>query len=484
MSAKKSPHTPYVYPGYLRRGKDAVSTKVTVPPRPKLPAKFRPRLSLVLVILGSIVVIIWWGHRQFAVKGTAVAAPANDTAHQVLAGETLQVISQKYRVAEQDLIRYNDLQTSQLTEGMVLDVAQKRPNEYIVKHTDTLQSISKRFGVGEDQLIQYNALNSTRLYEGQILFLYNASYSDVSQLPFFEENPTPEIEKEVAVEKDIRPNIIATPPPAIISIVQDNQPDRSFSRLASAGIAKDYAKAQVLLQNFDQYLSTQPSLSDTLKGYSIVLDPGHGGDDPGAIVMHHGNNRVSYLVEDEYNYDMALRIYALLKRHGAKVFLTVLAPNHLIRDNDNQYTFVNEKNEVYNTPSAANRPIGGKEGVQKRIAVAQPFLQGVSDNKQLWLSLHCDASVQSPLGLVALSNTPSTASIALAKQIIDENGRGKMIRDDFFVLKNNPVKTAILVEVRNLSIQKEAEILLQPSQREADANKIVSSLLHYVQSAD
>ncbi len=55
----------------------------------------------------------------------------------------------------------------------------------------------------------------------------------------------------------------------------------------------------------------------------MVLDPGHGGIDPGAIVEAKDDAGASYfIVEDEYVYDLALRVYVLLRRHGATVTLT------------------------------------------------------------------------------------------------------------------------------------------------------------------
>lgn len=57
------------------------------------------------------------------------------------------------------------------------------------------------------------------------------------------------------------------------------------------------------------------SLRDAVRYRSIIIDPGHGGSDPGAV---YGS-----LCEDEVNYDIAVRLYNKLKRARSSVFITV-----------------------------------------------------------------------------------------------------------------------------------------------------------------
>ena len=97
---------------------------------------------------------------------------------------------------------------------------------------------------------------------------------------------------------------------------------------------KTYRKAEKLWRQFQQKVNGMGQLSDDLKGWHIVLDPGHGGLDPGAIAQTiDGNGDKLFVAEDEYVFDIALRIYVLLRLHGAEVTMTMLSPNHLIRHN-------------------------------------------------------------------------------------------------------------------------------------------------------
>lgn len=151
------------------------------------------------------------------------------------------------------------------------------------------------------------------------------------------------------------------------------QPSAHYADPQATSVESDYADASLLYANFKEDVAQLPVLSDTLKGYKIMLDPGHGGYDPGALGSVNIGGKTYYLVEDEYVYDIALRLYAILVQHGAEVDLTILAPNHTIRENSDLESFVNQKNEVYNDAKESRRPVGGRWGLRKRVEITQRF---------------------------------------------------------------------------------------------------------------
>ncbi len=93
-----------------------------------------------------------------------------------------------------------------------------------------------------------------------------------------------------------------------------------------------------------KYKNVDP-IDNQLQGCVYYLVSGHGGPDPGAIGLW-GKHR---LCEDEYAYDVMLRLARNLLQHGAKVYVIVRDPNDGIRDDlilksdQDEYYYGNEK---------------------------------------------------------------------------------------------------------------------------------------------
>jgi len=68
--------------------------------------------------------------------------------------------------------------------------------------------------------------------------------------------------------------------------------------------------------------------NEKLKGAIYYLISGHGGPDPGATTTFNGK----LISEDEYAYDVTLRLARLLLSHGAKVYIIIKDKNDGIRD--------------------------------------------------------------------------------------------------------------------------------------------------------
>ncbi len=86
-------------------------------------------------------------------------------------------------------------------------------------------------------------------------------------------------------------------------------------------VGKDYAI-------FGKRHATVVAKSEKLKGAVYYLVSGHGGPDPGAMAVYAGKS----LAEDEYAYDITLRLAKELLSHGAMVYVIIRDPNDGIRD--------------------------------------------------------------------------------------------------------------------------------------------------------
>ena len=343
---------------------------------------------------------------------------------------------------------------------------------YEVKKGDSLWDIARLYKVSIAEIKRLNRLRTNRIHPGQVLRVG----------PKIREFPAPN--GPYYWHKPQKPA----------------QQSRRHAEAPKSRPIEDFRHARTLLRAFDAEitagLAKHKGAKRPLKGWKIVIDPGHGGMDPGAIVSNtDGISRAIYVVEDEYVYDIALRMYERLTHYGADVELTVISPNHLIRENlQASITFVHEQNEVYNDERTNRRKSGsvrpGGSNVSRRASLANQFLKGAVRKKSLFLSLHADNSPDRPKGpLVMYLNRKgkvdkrSRTFARIMKKALDEPNLDAQIRGrNLAVLRDNHANAEILVEIRNVHDKGEAWALRFHRNRQRDAERIVSGILEYVRS--
>lgn len=119
----------------------------------------------------------WQDLAEAVVKGLAqyIGVPYSvpgENYYVVKKGDTLWSIAKKYGLTVDELKKLNKLSTNNLSIGqklVVSPVASDNENKYIVKSGDTLYSISRKYGVSVNELMAYNNLSTTFLQVGQIL---------------------------------------------------------------------------------------------------------------------------------------------------------------------------------------------------------------------------------------------------------------------------------------------------------------------------
>ncbi len=412
------------------------------------------------------------------------------TVHVVERGDALWEIAQAYDMTVGDLQRLNDLSGSRIYPGQQLRLSadsSKRLASYTVARGDNLSEIAQLHQMNVSELQKLNDLKGAVIHPGQTLkvrpMLGQAHRLEQSQIPW------DDLFSKVAglpfIKLDNGPYFGQRPK-------ANRQKGAEYSEIHPASPLKAYRQALQVWSSFERRVRTMGRLSDDLAGWHIVLDPGHGGIDPGAIVPTvDGVGKKLYVVEDEYVYDITLRAYVLLRLHGARVDVTLLSPNHLIRHTaPPAQTFVHEMNEVFNsyTYNRRNRPrdwpMGTSRGLAQRVRIAEEAFQGAPKNRTIFLSFHADIDARAPEGAVVLyyesRNKRDSASRSFAKALLPALGAGARTRgQSLAVLRNNPASVKALVEVRNLAYVDHAWALRFEQLRHRDAEKIVRGVLDY-----
>lgn len=414
------------------------------------------------------------------------------TVHVVERGDALWEIARAYGMTVARVRELNDLSGSRIYPGQELALeasAERRFADYTVRRGDNLSEIAQLHQMSVDEVRRLNSIDGSIIHPGQKLRVrpLNAQrhWVEQSEIPW----------DQLLVHPASVGRIEAANGPYFSKRPKaDSQTGRQYFELHPRSPLAALKQARQLWKGFDTAIDKVGRLSDALSGWHVVLDPGHGGVDPGAIVPTvDGNGQRLFIVEDEYVYDVAVRAYVLFRLHGANVDITILSPNHLFRQTaPPTQTFVHEQNEIFNHygHNRSNRPsawpMGNPDDLKMRVQIAREAFQGADASRTIFLSLHADITPNAPAAPLVLyyegrrGRNRDNASRRFAQAMLPALGADAHTRGQSLgVLRNNPAGVKALVEVGNLFHVEDAWALRYEQLRHRNAEKVVRGVLDY-----
>ncbi len=213
-----------------------------------------------------------------------------------------------------------------------------------------------------------------------------------------------------------------------------------------------------------------------LGGITFHLVTGHGGPDPGAIGQKDGNS----LHEDEYAYDIILRLGKKLIQHGADVHFIVQDPNDGIRD---EQILNNSYDEFYLGGSAI--PPDQRQRLQKRANIVNNLFhkKQFGNQKHHVVVIHVDSrptgkkqidiffyyAQGSEKGKKICDSLLETIEAKYHKAQPGRGYEGSVSTRNLYML-NNTIPPVTFIELGNIKNFRDQQRILLPTNRQAIAN--------------
>ncbi len=415
-----------------------------------------------------------------------------------------------------ELLRVNDLASPELARGQIVRIP-----------ASLLDAALKQGATSDDGILVYGS-DAKGAFAGYRLKPGEALYSAVV-LRFTGRTSSEDVEslaRTIAARSDVR-DLTDIPAGWLVKIPLDLLEPEFLPSSDARRKSIDKAKAAM-----ERELSARPPTKTTqgLEGVVVIIDPGHGGIDPGTMNHH--------LWEHDYVFDVASRLRRELETHtAAKVYFTLDDTGKKTAPSRGDALESNRKRSVLTTP-----PFLAEEHRDTAIAVNLRWYlanslyrklvkKGVDPDKIVFLSLHADARHASLRGAMVyvpgaayrkgtMGSSSSTylrfkevreqprVSFTSKDRVRSEAVSGKLavalvkalkkadlplqpyqpIRERVIrgrkvwlpaVLRGNVVPTKVLIEMVNLNNPEDATLLGHAADRERLAKALVNALSDY-----
>lgn len=261
----------------------------------------------------------------------------------------------------------------------------------------------------------------------------------------------------------------------------------SFFALSSFN-DKPTKKEAIAYRNFSIFgeKHAKTAILDTkLKGHVYYIVSGHGGPDPGAMTKKGG----TWISEDEYAYDVSLRLAKNLISHGAKVYVVTRDENDGIRDQEllpmdkdetvwggrpmplNQKSRLKQRSDVINKLYKENKAKGYK--TQRTIVT---HVDSRYESKKVDIFFYHNANSKEGKGL-------SNHMYKTIKGEYDEHQKGRGYEGhvgtrNLWMLRET-IPPTVFIELGNITNDFDQRRLLLPNNRQAIANWLAKGVVTY-----
>lgn len=230
-----------------------------------------------------------------------------------------------------------------------------------------------------------------------------------------------------------------------------------------------------------EYCKLTPK-SDKLKGKVYYISGGHGGPDPGAIATMGGKS----ICEDEYAYDVSLRLARNLMEQGATVHIIVQDANDGIRNDDildcdhdektvgtmtmpiNQLARLKQRTDAINDLYATYH----RKGVKEQILVCIHVDSRSENHRQDVFFYHFEHSKS---GKKLAQNMQKVFQEKYARYRPDGEYHGTVSCRNLYMLRV-PFPTTLYVELANIKNEYDRKRILPSTNRQALANWLCEGL--------
>lgn len=232
---------------------------------------------------------------------------------------------------------------------------------------------------------------------------------------------------------------------------------------------------------FGDKLALVTPKSKKLEDAVYYLVSGHGGPDPGAVETHNGKT----IAEDEYAYDITLRLAKELLSHGAKVFVIVRDEDDGIREEEtlevdrdevvypNKKIPLNQLARLEQRVETVNKLYLQNSGKYQRLIVTHVDSRSEGQNVDVFFYHH----KKSKNGLRLAESIHNTFKKNYKKYQPNRQYTGTFTDRNSLYLVRNTLPAMVYIEIGNIRNAKDQKRILNPDNRQAMANWMLQGIM-------